>query len=206
MGANLDALVQQWAPTLSALDLRRLGITCEPWRFGFGKTLFLQRLVHVRRGDLDLSLPLSLSFSSGAIQPLPCSLSGLNSAQILDHSRHHPHCLRPPDLRVRRPAQQTASHAPGKRPRSRAGVLSNRCHLSRRAGSSPILCTQQPIAVPFRLMRPTRPLRRDLAEDGQAGVNESGAYGEHAQAMRTGRGAQSARGHSILPLYVGADA
>lgn len=32
-------------PRARALDLRKLGITRRPWRSGFGKTLFLQRLV-----------------------------------------------------------------------------------------------------------------------------------------------------------------
>jgi hypothetical protein len=32
LGVSLDALVQQWALALSALDLRKLGITRGPWR------------------------------------------------------------------------------------------------------------------------------------------------------------------------------
>ena len=71
LGASLDDLVQQWALALSALDLCRLGITRGSWRFGFGKTLFLQRLVR------PTSLTGRLSFrTSGARCRAGCAVKG----------------------------------------------------------------------------------------------------------------------------------
>ena len=64
IGRSLAALVQQWAVALSALDLRRLGITPGPLRFGFGKTLFLQRLVRATSLAEHVSLR-----TSGAHEP-----------------------------------------------------------------------------------------------------------------------------------------